>query len=220
MITLGSRLRRGPGVARMSTTLTVYVVPLDQLARVPGSGDRDLADTMGIESPAWFARIDELADPDPDPDEDDQTVPTCLEALRRIVEGVARGSVPGHHGYVYGYAIEALCGHLGEELENVASISGSSDWVDEIDRFLGEVEVPLSLTDLVFGGSPVPIPEPDDCPAIGWWSPEQIARAVGPLRNVYVGDPNDDPGWTVLQIRRWVEQAAGRPGHALVGFLS
>jgi len=57
-----------------------------------------------------------------------------------------------------------------------------ADWVEEIDQFLAEVEVPLSLTDLVFGGSPIPIPEPDDSPSIGRWSPEQIARALEPLR--------------------------------------
>jgi hypothetical protein len=202
-------------------SLTVYAVPLDELARVPGSRDRALIDAVVAESEYSFSQVDEMAERfDEEEDGEENRVPTCRVALTRLVEGEDLGDVPGHHGYVYGYVLEGVCSHLGEEMENVSAISGSSRWMDGIDRLLAEVEVPLSLVDLVYGGSPIRIPEPDDYPAIGRWSPEQVERALGPLRGVYAEPSKGDEWDTVLQIRRWVEFAAARPGHGIVGFLS
>ncbi len=201
----------------MSSSITVYVVSFDQLARVRGSGDRALVNSVVASSEYLFSQVDAMND---NPDPDDDPIPTCREALTRFVNGDDLGKVPRSHGYVYGYALEGLCSYLGEALEPISSISRSGAWIETIDRFLVELEVPLSLTDLVFGGSPIPIPEPNDCPAIGRWSPEQVARALRPLRGVLVEEPEDDPGSTLLLVRGWVEAAAGQPGSGLVGFLS
>ncbi|WP_435008431.1 DUF7691 family protein [Tundrisphaera lichenicola] len=201
----------------MSTSISVYAVPLDQLTRVLGSRDRPLADAVAGKMSGWFARIDKLADPDPDPDE--PPVPTCSEALHRIIEGDL-ADVPGFHGYVYGYAFEALCAYLGEELEGISAIAGSSEWIETIDRWLDEAGVPLRLQDLVFGPGPVILPEPDDYPMIGHWPPEVIARSLGPIREVDLEGADFETDGTVRQIRDWVEFAAARPGTGLIGCLS
>jgi hypothetical protein len=207
----------------MSNRLSVYAVNVDKLAAVIGSGDRQLEAKIAGWAVRWFADIDELADRDEDDDDDDddeEPTPTCLEVLSRLIEGVDPNAVPVLHRYVYGYVFQALCGFLGEELDAISSIAQSSKWIDSIDQYLAEIEIPVKFADLIYSGCPVPIPEPDDYPMIGRLSPEVIAQGLEPLRSVVLAHPNDDPESTVLQLRQWFEHASARPGSSLVGFLS
>jgi hypothetical protein len=202
----------------MSYTLTAYAVSLDRLASVRGSRDRALVDAVLERFDYSFSQIDE----DDDEDEDDgmEARPTCREALSRFVDGDDLGDVPGCYGYVYGYVFEGICDHVGESLEEFWSIAGVDVWMEKIDQFLKEANVPLRLLELVYSGCPIPIPDPEERPGIGHWSAEQVARALGPLRGLPIDDPKNDIERDILQIRRWVEFAWTRPGHAIIGFLA
>jgi hypothetical protein len=203
----------------MSRMLSVFAVNVEELAAVIGSGDLQLVQKVALRAVNWFADIDELVDPD---DEDDEMpTPTCLQALTQLIEGVDPKAVPVPFRYVYGYVFQALCRHFGEELDGICPIAGSSwDWAEGIDRFLTEAAVPLRLTDLIFSGCPVPIPETYDEPMIGWLSPEKIAQGLEPLRSLLLTNKDNDPESTAIQFRQWVERAAARPGYSLVSFLS
>jgi hypothetical protein len=201
----------------MSTTLEVYAVSLDELRRVAGSRDEGLISAIVVEQASWLAEIDAIRDVD---EEEAGETLTCAQALAQIINGEIRAEVPWYQRHLYGYALEALCGHLGEPLENVSAITGASGWVDEVDAFLIENDVPIRLSDLMFGKIPLEIPEPDDYPCIGSWSAGVIAGALVPLRRIG-GNPEDpEMAETIGQLRDWIEAAASRPGYGLVGFLS
>ena len=73
----------------------------------------------------------------------------------------------------------------------------------------------------VFRGSPVPIPDPDDGPAIGHWTADEAAGVAAALRAA-APVPSTDRGLvdTMALVRAWTEAAVARPGFGLVGFLS
>ena len=105
---------------------------------------------------------------------------------REIIEGAP---LAAHLGYLYGYALEAICAHLGRELPGVSSISRAAAWIDVVDEPLEGKGIPIGLSTLVFGVCPVGIPTPDDHPSIGSWPPhvipgalEAIRRATSPAR--------------------------------------
>jgi len=194
----------------MSSTFSVYAVSFDRLRRVPGSRDRALIEAIATTHEDFFAQIDELAD-------SEEEVPTCREALEQLVEG---SPLADHLGHLYGYALEAVCAHLGRELDGVPAISGASGWIDPVDAFLREKGVPITLTDLVFGASPVDLPTPDDHPYIGSWPPESIPTALAAIRGVDTAGLDFETAETVDLIRGWLEAAASEPGAGLVGVLS
>lgn len=194
----------------MGSTFRVYAVPFGRLKRVPGSRDRALADAIAVEHADRFADVDDLAD-------EEEDVPTCREALDRLVDGEIRADDPG---YVYGYVLEAVCSHLGRELEGVSGISGASGWIDPVDTFLRSRGFPLELVGLVFGACPVEFPTPDDAPYIGSWPPEAIPAALESIRAVDESGEDFDVAETVGLIRRWLEAAAEEPDCGIVGVLS
>ena len=65
------------------------------------------------------------------------------------------------------------------------------------------------MDDLIFGGAPVSFPPPDDFPAIGYWSAENVAANVEPLR---AGTTDE-----VRTVAKWTAQAAAA-GWGIVGF--
>jgi hypothetical protein len=194
----------------MSSTLNVYAISFERLKRIPGSRDPALVEQVGTEFEDFFARIDKLGD-------DEDEILSCREAVAQIVNG---DPLSPHLGYVYGYALEAICASLGRELPNVAGISGASDWVDEVDETLRSKGVPVELTNLIFGGSPLEIPEPDDYPFIGSWPPSVIPAALGAIRGVDLESLNYEMAETIAQLRAWLEAAAENPEEGLIGVLS
>lgn len=196
----------------MSSSLSAYAISFDHLKRVPGSRDRALVEAVGVEFADFLGRIDDLKDEDAE-----DPIPSCLEAIAQIVD---RAPLADHAGYVYGYAVEALCGHLGRELPNVAGISGASDWLNEVDEMLTARGVPLSLSSLVFGECPVEIPRPDDHPFIGSWPPHVIPQALDVMRHVDLSGLDFEMTETFEQILAWLEITARAPENGVVGFLS
>ena len=123
-------------------------------------------------------------------------------------------------GYLYGYALEAICIRLGQDLPEISGICGVSAWVDEVDAILISQGVPVGLTDLIFGSYPVEIPRPDDYPFIGSWPPRVICEALRASRGVALAGMNPEMADTVGQVRVWLEAAAVDAAYGLIGFLS
>ena len=122
--------------------------------------------------------------------------------------------------YLYGYGLEAICAHIGEELPNICPIARATAWIKGVDALLESKGVSVRLTTLVFGGSPVPIPEPDDYPGIGEWSASEVPAALAALRSLDLTGVDEEMAETFAQIRGWLEEAAKRPGVSIIGFLS
>lgn len=192
----------------MSSSINVYAVPIERLEQAVGSGDRSLVDAIVRDQEFFLSTIDDI---------DDEAETTCAQAVSDLIAGAPSEDVPG---YLYGYALEAICAQLGQELTNICPIAKATRWIECVDAVLERNRVPERLTDLVFGGSPVPIPEPDDCPCIGRWSASQVTEALAVLRSLDGSDLDPEMAQTFDSIRAWLEAAAQTPGAAVVGFLS
>lgn len=194
----------------MSSTLTIYAVSFARLTQVPGSRDRRLLEEVLTECEWFLSEIDELAD-------EEAEVPPCREAVAQIIEGAPMAA---HCGYVYGYALEAICACLGRELTEVSAISRATRWLDTVDLLLDSSGVPVRLSNLVFGVCPVKIPTPDDSPCVGSWAPEVIPAALQAVRRLDLAPLDSEMAATVTQIRDWLETVSADPEDGLIGFLS
>lgn len=121
----------------MSYCHMFYAVDLDQLRQVAGSKDRALYDQLAAEN--------------------DSLDKAELNALKRIIQG--RCEKTAGDEYLYGYALKALCEHLGEPIgEDVAAIR----------------DHPYK-SKLIANGPPIAIPyTTDDFPEIGYLTPEEL----------------------------------------------
>lgn len=192
----------------MSSSINVYAVSLEDLKPAAGSGDHALIDGA-TRSREWFlSTIDDIDDEAPIP---------CAQALADIVSGRVTEDAPG---YLYGYALEAICGHVGRELPNICGIAGSTQWMEEVDAALKRRGVAVQLSDLLYRGSPVPIPEPDDFPFIGYWTPDEITTALAAIRGGDRSGLDNEMAEMFREIEGWLAGASESPGAAIVGFLS
>lgn len=192
----------------MSSAINVYAVSLERLKEVVGSRDQAMIDAIVEAHEDFLDSIDEI-------DEDLEL--TCADAVAKLINGELSEEVPG---YLYGYAIEAICAHIGEELPNICPIAGASDWIEEVDALLERKGIPVGLNQLVYGGAPVPIPEPDDYPFIGKWTPTELPAAKAAFAGADLTDVDPEMAETMQQIRNWVEAGAKEPTVAVIGFLS
>ena len=192
----------------MSSSINVYAVPLERLRQVVGSRDQTVIDAIVEGHEDFLSSIDDI---------DDDAELSCADAVAELINGELSEDAPG---YLYGYAVEAICSHVGEALPNICPIAGASDWIEEVDALLEGKGIPIRLNGLVYGGSPVSIPEPDDYPFIGSWSAAELAAAKTAFDNADLTDVDPEMAETLQQMRRWVEAAANGPGVSTVGFLS
>ncbi len=206
----------------MSTAVYVYSVSVDRLRAAPGSRDQALLAAVPRLN-GFFETIDEIAE-DLDDDEEERP-PRCAVAYRQIVNGEPCAA---DFGYVYGYAYEGLCMALGAETERSwTQIARSRDWFKEIDAALAALRIELKITDLLGRGPLIPIPEPDDFPALGWWTADEVAAAAVAFKAIDLNRLDAETEKTVKRvsdaiedIRSWIAVASGRPGDWLIGVQS
>jgi hypothetical protein len=191
----------------MSSGIDVYAVSIERLNQLAGSRDPDLVGAVIEQQHDFLESIDAL-------DEEGQM--SCAHALAEVVNGEISGEMPG---YLYGYAVKALCAHVGKELPGISPIARGSEWIEEIDGLLTSRQIPLQLSTLVYGGSPLEIPQRDDYPFIGSWAAEEIPAALEAFRALDTAALDPEMAETLVQMRTWLEAAAATPGTSLVGFL-
>jgi hypothetical protein len=191
----------------VSSSISVYAVSLEKLTSVVDSRDTQLVSTIAAQQANFLERVDEI---------NDEAELSCLDALKHLVNG---DELNESHGYLYGYALEALCMQLGAELPNISGISGAGEWIEKTDSMLARHQVPLSLSTLVYGGSPIQIPQPDDYPFIGSWPVREIASALSVLERIDKNALDPEMAETFGQLEGWMTAALER-GSAIIGFLS
>lgn len=188
----------------MSSSLAaVYSVPLDELARLPGSRKKKPArmiarDFIGREE------IDEMFEEYDPPN-------TLYSAVQQILNGEP---LLEDRGTLYGYAIEGLCWAIGTTF----FLPIGFPTVEYMDRFLERRSAPVRLKDLVFSGFPLPIPEPDGFPMAGCWRPEQVITAAEFFTRLQMKRENKVIQVGVEHILLWLEEAIKHETDALVGF--
>jgi hypothetical protein len=180
----------------------VYAVPRHELLSVPGSRRQEIIATIAEE----YWRLENVAECF----EDDDLPVDLAGAVAQIVRGEELH--PGL-GSLYLYAVEAICWYLGSTLILPIGFCGEH----RLDQFLAARGCPLRVGDLISCGSPLPIPEPDCPPMIGWWTPEAIAAATSAVMSLNLDGVDRETAEGVAEVRRWLSEALDTPDGCLVG---
>jgi len=140
-------------------------------------------------------------------DEDGGDTLTLEQALVDLLDGNELDSSFGHK---YGYALELLCDHFGEPLDNSAWDAMDIDWalqVEEEMKQAGIDENTISPTDhLMFRGPPIQIPKPDDFPSIGFLRTNEIEGAAIAIDAADPSGMDEEVEGSVMQIRAWLRR--------------
>jgi hypothetical protein len=199
----------------MSYILTPIAVDLGQITAALGSRNQSLFDTLVEEFGDDFPQIDDLVPEDDDDADDNESEedadatpahPSTHDALRQLL--FAEPYDPAV-AFKYAYALEYVLRHFGDELTNDHWFSMRWDWAETVDQALAAAGVPANtfrvVNHLMTRGAPVPIPEPDDFPAIGHLRRAEIPAALQALRAATpaITDPEVAPA--VAEIINWLE---------------
>ncbi len=196
----------------MSYGLMVYSVDLDKVIAACGSGDDKLRRMICgrfrndlSRRQDWFSSEIEGGAPSP------------FDAIRALIMGDP--PMVGH-GFMYGYAYKDLVGHFGQSQYNNPFSPCNHAWIEAIGATLTTLGAStLSMSNLQYGGSPVKFPNPDDFPAFGYWSRDDVLAGNdllnGPEFQSDLVPP--DHAEAIDAIRGWLTFAAGRRD-AIVAF--
>jgi hypothetical protein len=179
----------------MSYGIMPFGVRLALVKRAFGSGDAALVAEITEEFQDHF-----------EADDGDDDGPTLEDALHEIIEG---RPLQDGYGHKYGYTLELLCWHFGKFLPNEHFSAMHSDWANQVDRGLFQAGVPeetFSLTGhLMFRGSPVPIPERDDFPSIGYLKAAEVGPALRAIKTADLAGLDPEVRDAVGDLRGWLE---------------
>lgn len=187
-----------------------YAVRLSRLRAAYGSHDeallaraeRDLADEIREHDEAFRDAIE-------------QGAPPVELALRRLVEGAARGR---RHGFMYVHALELLCAELGRPMAGPPLDRVGSAFLDQVDSALARGGVrSLRTADLVEGRAPVPLPRASS-PSVATLEPAEVRRALAELRRVDTGSEPTEVADAIAELTEWLAIAAAGRGLGIVSF--
>lgn len=174
----------------MSGVLTPFLVDLKSVRQAVGSRDESLITRVIEKNPELFRP--------PDP-EYDSGIPTSV-ALRHLVMGESPAtdepSAPK-----YGFALEALCNHLGERI--LPDCWGGVSWRALTDSGVEDV--------LMRSGPPVPLPDLQGGMTIGHLT---VAEVAAELAKIDAGDQppieDEDLQELVDEYHGWLRKAAAK----------
>jgi hypothetical protein len=177
----------------MSYVLTPFLIDLEQLRKAVGSRDESLL----------AAVVDASRSPDPDVDlRCEGQVPLSPE-LRQLVMG---DPLDDESGSEYGYALQLLCRHLGQEI--LPDVWEGVRWAAVVDAGLEE---PFETR-----GAPVRLPD-RDFPAIAYLTAEEIAQRISQLEHGHLTSEDRDLQELLDEYEGWLREAASK-GKAIVFF--
>jgi hypothetical protein len=204
----------------MGYTLNPIAVDLDEVAGALGSKNKRLLSSLVKKYGREFEDLDDaVAEFFEDEEIDDDF--TARDALRQMIMGEPYRKEPGL-GFVYGYVLEYLCCHFGELLPNEYWRTTSGWWpqqrADLALEALGVDEKVLRASRLYGGGSPVPLPEIDDYPSIGYLRVEEIRSALEAFDEAKLAAIEDpDTRGALGVLRGWLRTCA-ESGRDLICF--
>jgi hypothetical protein len=203
----------------MGYILTPIAVDLGQVSGAIGSKNKRLVSALVKKFGDDFDQFDEMA-ADFGDGEDGGEALTMRAALTQMVMGEEYNE---ELGFMYGYALEFLCRHLGEELPNEAwsAMPSGSAWAEKADKALkaaGVAEKVLRVNRLMYRGSPVPLPEVEDFPGIGYMRVNEIGAALEGFGEDKLAAVKDkELRASLAEVRGWLLACAGS-GRDLICF--
>jgi hypothetical protein len=186
----------------MGYAYSVYAVDLAKLKALWGSADAKLDAKLAKQHAADYRDKDEWFD-----HYIAKGAPTFATAMTEVLAGKATQK---KHGFMYGYAIEQLCRHLGARVDKE-----SLTWFDEVlDPLLKKAKQPKLAKLLCRGIFPMPIPKPGDFPEIGTIDTKAGAALIKAMTAIAPLAADDDTGYgpkmLIEEVRGWVTRAQKR----------
>jgi len=111
------------------------------------------------------------------------------------------------HGFQYGYALETLCKHFGDRVDET-----SLTWFDDVlDPLLKKARCPTTEQLLGKGVFPMKIPPPADFPEIGTVTPAGCIAGIGAMATIRPLAGDDDNALMVIdEVRGWFDRAKAK----------
>jgi hypothetical protein len=194
----------------MGWDINVFSMDFDRLRRVVGCRDGRLYERL-----VSAYALDDEEDIDPDELDEDEEPPLPLkDALRNILLGTLAEDRAEEQAYsdAMGILFEALsAGHVGDL--RVASF-GITSFFREVDAVLLQRGFPGYMSQLVLGGSPVPVPIGPDG-ALGFVLPAECERFSHEYSRHDWSNVARPLQQTVTDLCGWCSEAA-KNGHGLV----
>lgn len=195
----------------MGYTVNPVAVDLNEVAGALGSKNKRLLSTLVRKFRDEFEGVDESA-AEFFEDEGLDDAFTVKDALRQMIMGEPYRPERGL-GFVYGHALEYLCHHFGELLPNEWWRTTSGWPVKEhVDGALAAAKVPagvLRTSRLVGRGAPVPLPEIEDYPSLGYLRAGEVLAALSALpESVVAAVADPDVRGALAVLRGWLRTCA------------
>lgn len=185
-----------------------WAVDLGRIRGEVGSEDPALAQRYGA---AFAERRDEVQGMIDDVI-GDGSVLTLPDVARHMILGEPYDE---RIGFAYGYFLEYLCDVHGAFLPNPRWMPVPVDWCERVDEVLGGAGLlaeDFSMSDLMFGGAPVPLPRIDGFPGIGYREYGSLEEPAGLLARVGATDIAEEYQDAAYDVFQWLSEAhdAGR----------
>ncbi|MQY05772.1 DUF7691 family protein [Actinomadura macrotermitis] len=116
-------------------------------------------------------------------------------------------------GHIYGYTLKALCEVFGGPLDNGHWYPFGSEWPGTVQAALTGVGVQFDPNDLMYSGSPVPLPRIDDFPLIGYVERKEALRLAAELDAADLSAIEDrSVAGAVTELHGWLKRCNDKPG--------
>lgn len=141
--------------------------------------------------------------------QDDTEHEEDLSLEQALTDLLANGPLNPAFGHRYGYAVELLCLHFGEVLDNSAWSSMRTEWAEQVQEAMTQLGIDseiVSVTQLMYRGSPIAVPEPGDFPSIGFLRREEIGKAAAAIDSASLSSVDEEVQESIMQVREWLER--------------
>ncbi len=198
----------------MGYCINPIAVDLEHVASVVGAKDEALLADLVEQFAPRIREIDRLVS---HYCRDEEGI-TGRQAMTHILMGERYSEA---FGFVYGYALEILCEYFGELLPNEEWSAMRMAWFDQVDETLASAGVgssELRVTNLFFRTPPIPLPEIQDFPGIGYVTKAEIGAVLSAISEGRLAGVSDlEVRESLDQLRGWLQVSAGS-GRDLVTF--
>ena len=204
----------------MGYMLSATAVDLGKVSDAVSSKSKRLVTTLVKKFGDDFDQFDEMAADFAD-DGDGAAALTMRAVLTQMVMGEEYNE---DIGFMYGYALDFICRHFGEQLPNEHwwAMPSGTKWAEKVDRGLKAAGVRERLlrvgTHLMNRGAPIAIPEIEDFPSIGYLKLKEVKTAQQALGQAKLAAVKDkEVSAAIQEIQSWL-QACADSGRDLICF--
>ncbi|MFT3883240.1 MAG: hypothetical protein QM703_26755 [Gemmatales bacterium] len=183
----------------------------------PAKALSGLGQKGGLSEQHQKALHDLLSDSDDDTTGPANDSPADYASAADVTRHLISGKKPARRvafKFMYGYALQCLCLHLGEELphDRWHDLRGST-WAKSLDKALKTVSIPVKTLSvskqLVDRGAPFKqVPTYSDNPSIGYLTLAEVERAVAAMQDARLDTLEEETRSFLEDLRRWLQTCA------------